>query len=62
MTKREKLLVTAYTGVMLVNIGDLCEYVSGLYNTEISPKDFTEEFWNDLKLKVSAEFGRLGEE
>lgn len=59
MTKEEKLLVTAFTGVMLVDAHELCEYVSHLYGREVTLQDFTDEFWKELRLKVSGDFGRL---
>lgn len=57
MTKQEKLIVSAYTGVLLCDYPEFHEYAENLLERKIHTQDFSEQaVWDDLKLKVSAQF------
>lgn len=62
MTKSEKLLVSAYTGVLICDYHDFLQYAGTILNKEVQMADLQyQSFWDALKLKVSAEFGAIGD-
>ena len=62
MTRNEKLLVSAYTGVLICDYQDFLAYAGEILEKEIQISDLQQQaFWDNLKLKVSAEFGALGD-
>lgn len=62
MTKSEKLLVSAYTGVLICDYYEFLQYAGNILNKEVKLADLQHQsFWDTLKLKVSAEFGAIGD-
>ena len=60
MTKQEKLLITAYTGICMVNFDDFHEYVEKKLGRQVWTHEFaTEELTTELKAKVRDEFIEL---
>lgn len=57
MTDYEKLVVSAYTGVLMTDIGDFREYVDEIMGIPITDLDMaSKEFWEDLRDRVKPEF------
>lgn len=57
MTKQEKLIVSAYTGVLLCDYPDFHEYAEQILERKIPIQDFSvPDVWDELRLKVSAQF------
>ena len=62
MTKKEKMLVSAYTGVLICDYQDFLAYAGSILEKDIKMSDLQyQSFWDNLKLKVSAEFGSIGD-
>ena len=62
MTKKEKLLVSAYSGVLLCDLPPFLAYAGEILGHEVAITDLQHQsFWDILKLKVSAEFGAIGD-
>ena len=60
MTLQEKLIVSAYTGVLLCDYPAFHGYASRILNKDVSTADFNDpHIWDELKLKVSADFMAL---
>lgn len=63
MTHREKLLVSAYSGVLLCDYRDFLSYASEVLGHPVAITDLQHQsVWDALKLRVSAEFGALSDE
>jgi len=60
MTKKEKLIVTAYTGILMVSIDDFCEYVEQLLGRQIFTHEYaSHEIWEEIKEASKEDFVRL---
>lgn len=60
MTKQEKLIVTAYTGICMVNFDDSQEYVEQKLGRQVWTHELaSEELTKELKAKVRDEFIEL---
>lgn len=63
MTKEEKLIVTAYTGILMVDRNEFLDYVEKLLNRPILAKEVdTEEFANEVFDAVKDDFAKLCED
>lgn len=63
MTKHEKLIVSAYTGVLMVEFGDFHKWVEELSGYPVWTHEFaTEDFWLRLKEKTKDEFLKICKE
>ena len=63
MTHREKLIVSAYSGVLLCDYRDFIEYAGEILGHPVNIVDLQHQStWDTLKLRISAEFGALGDE
>lgn len=57
MTKREKLIVSAYTGVLMVSMDEFHKWAEEYLGHPIWTHEFAlQDFWDNLKEKVSKEF------
>lgn len=62
MTFKEKLTVTAYTKILMVNINDFHEYAEQLLGRPIMTHEFAlETVWNQIQDKVRPDFLALCE-
>lgn len=62
MTQKEKLLVSAYSGVLLCDYRQFLAYASDILGHPVAITDLQHQStWDALKLKVSAEFGAIGD-
>lgn len=60
MTKHEKLIVSAYTGYLMINVDEFMKYVSKIYGRNIFTHEMaTDEFWDNLQKKVYDDFKKL---
>ena len=60
MTSREKLIVSAYTGILLCEYPLFHGFAERLLEREIPTQEFSEQtIWDELKLKVSSQFMEL---
>lgn len=63
MTKREKLIVSAYTGVLMTDFDDFHAYVEALFEHPVFTHEMlTDKFFAELMSKVKPEFMKLCEE
>ena len=63
MTKQEKLIVTAYTGVMMVNEVDFYSYLEELLGRPILAKELSSDgFVNEVVNAVKDDFMKLCED
>lgn len=60
MTKEEKLIVSAYTGILMTDFNDLHEYAEKKLDRPIFTHEFAEESTvNELKEAVKEDFLKL---
>lgn len=60
MNKSEKLIVSAYTGVLMVNESDFRRFAEGVFKRPIKDYEFiTQSFWEVLKQKTKNKFMEL---
>ena len=60
MTKRERMIVSAYTGVLMGMMPEFHEWVEEYLEHPVWTHDFsTREFWEDLHVRTSKEFMEL---
>lgn len=60
MTKRERMIVSAYTGVLMGTMPEFHEWVEEYLGHPVWTHDFsTQEFWEDLRTRTSKEFMEL---
>lgn len=63
MTKIEKLVVSAYTGVLMVDWGELLDFAEEKLNRPILAKEVdTEEFFEELRNAIEDDFTKLCED
>ena len=63
MTKIEKLVVSAYTGVLMVDWGELLDFAEEKLNRPILAKEVdTEEFFEELRNTIEDDFTKLCED
>lgn len=63
MTKNEKLIVSAYTGVLMVDWGELLDFAEEKLNRPILAKEVdTEEFFEELRNTIEDDFTKLCED
>lgn len=63
MTKDEKLIVSAYTGVLMCDMGDLQNYIESVLGRKIWTHDLADhEVWNEIKEKTKDDFLALCED
>lgn len=63
MTKEEKLIVSAYTGILMVDWDDFLDYAETLLGRPILAKETnTEEFAEAIMAAVKDDFAKLYEE
>lgn len=63
MTKDEKLIVSAYTGTLMVEFNEFHEWIEERLGYPVWTHDFlTEGFWADVKDKLHDDFMRLCKE
>lgn len=57
MTKKERRIVSAYTGIMMVDIDDYLKFVSNLVGRRIyTPDLFSKHICEEIKTKVEPSF------
>lgn len=62
MTKDEKLIVSAYTGVLMCDMGDLQGYIEGVLGRPVWTHELADrEVMDEIKKKVKADFLALCE-
>ena len=61
MTKREKMIVIAYTGYLLAdNVKDFRDYAEGVLKRPIDAHEmFINEFWKELREKLKPDFKEI---
>ena len=63
MTKKERLIVSAYTGILMVDRDEFLEYTEKLLNRPVLAKEiYTEEFANAVVNAVKNDFDKLCED
>jgi hypothetical protein len=63
MTKKERLIVTAYTGVMMVEEGEFYDYLEQVMGRPILAKELSsEDFANSVVEAVKDDFMKLCED
>lgn len=63
MTKDEKLIVSAYTGVLMCDMGDLQKYIEGVLGRSVWTHELADhEVVDEIKEKVKADFLALCED
>ena len=63
MTKQEKVIVSAYTGVLMCDFSDVHEYVEKKLGRPIWTHEFADEgLWNKIKEAVKEDFLSLCED
>lgn len=63
MTKEEKLIVTAYTGILMVDFVDIHKYAEDKLGRPVWSHEFgTEEFISEFKDSVRKDFMELCEQ
>lgn len=63
MTRYEKLIVSAYTGVLMVEMSDFHKWVEEFLGYPVwTPEFATEDFWLRLREKTKEEFLRICKE
>ena len=63
MTKEEKLIVSAYTGILMVDVGEFLEYTEKLLDRPVLAKEiYTEEFANAVVNAAKEDFDKLCED
>lgn len=62
MTKHEKMIVSAYTGILMVDFREFHEWVEEFLGHPVWSHEFTlSDFWDSLKAKVEDEFVKICE-
>ena len=62
MTHREKVIISAYTGVLMCNFGDVHEYIEKILNRHIWTHELADEkVWNEIKEASKPDFIALCE-
>lgn len=57
MTKKERLIVSAYTGVLMCDMGDLQKYIEGVLGRPIWTLAFTDKgVLDEIREKTKADF------
>lgn len=60
MTKREKVVVSAYTGVLMCDIDDLQKYVEEKLGRPVFTHEFAEQsIWDEIHEKSKFDFGDI---
>lgn len=60
MTQEERLIVSAYTGILMTDFSKFHEYCEKVMGRPIWTHEFTyKEFWQELKEKVKNNFIKL---
>ena len=60
MTKEEKLIVSAYTGCLMCDFGDLHEYIEKLLGRSVWTHELgCKDIWGEIKAKCKEDFLRL---
>ena len=60
MTKEEKLIVSAYTGVLMVNFDELHEFIEKRLNRPVFTHELADELvWGEIKKSVKEDFVAL---
>lgn len=63
MTKDEKLIVSAYTGVLMCDMGDLQKYIEGVLGRPVWTHELADcEVTDEIKAKVKNDFLALCED
>lgn len=63
MNKKERLVVSAYTGILMCEFHELQEYIERLLGRPVLTHEFADHsLWDAVKEKVRPEFLRLCEE
>jgi hypothetical protein len=62
MTKQEALIISAYTGILMVDFGDFHKYVEELLNRPVYTHEMAvKTFWDDLQERLKPQFLELCE-
>ncbi len=57
MTKNERLIVSAYTGVLMCDMGDLQQYIEGVLGRPVWTHELADSrVLDEIKEKVQADF------
>lgn len=60
MTKEEKLIVSAYTGILMCDFSDLHEYIEKLLGRPVFTHELADkEVWKEIKNKCKPDFLNL---
>lgn len=63
MTKDERLIVSAYTGVLMCDMGDLQKYIEGVLGRPVWTHELADhEIAEEIKAKVKPDFLALCED
>lgn len=63
MTKHEAIVVSAYTGVLMCDFGDMHEYVEKKLGRPIWTHEFADKnVWEEIREKVKPDFLKICEE
>lgn len=62
MTHREKVIISAYTGVLMCNFGDVHEYIEKILGRPVWTHELADEkVWNEIKETSKSDFIALCE-
>ena len=62
MTHREKVIISAYTGVLMCNFGDVHEYIEKILGRPVWTHELADEkVWNEIKEASKSDFIALCE-
>lgn len=60
MTKQEKIIVSAYTGVLMCNFDDLKKYIEEKLNRSVLTHELaSHDVWEEIKKKIKKDFIEL---
>lgn len=60
MTKQEAIVVSAYTGILMCDFGDMHEYIEKVMGRPIWTHEFADyKLWDQIKEKVKPDFLRI---
>lgn len=62
MTKREKIVVSAYTGILMCDWGDLHEYIESILERPVQTFELRKEsIWEEIRKKSEHDFMEICE-
>lgn len=62
MTNREKIIISAYTGLLVCDFSDLHEYIEKALERPVSTRELTDEqVWNEIKEASKDEYEAISQ-